>query len=716
MNCSNQCRYPGEPVYFLGASSKETLEADLQALVQSQSDVYTDALLWLGSTTRDWLIIMDNADDPSLELSPFLPRCSHGHVIITTRDRHREVLAPASTYAVDGLPLDESITLLLNTSQYEDNVANRELSEEIAQELGCLPLALAHAGSYIRLRKCLNTYLETYRESSSQLLKRKFDMPQGYRHSVARTIEMSFEKLSRQAQDLLTLLSHLDARSIPHSIIEKAATRRFRHVAQEVETEYSNILSGLLCPSGDWSSIEFDNLIEDCEKYSLVQFSTQGEHKFYSMHVLVQGFIQVNYQEVQGHSSRRLIARLLGSAITKGYRYEYLAFNRLLSPHLRLVDPDDIIEAGDHYGYGKVLEEAGEGRLAVSHMECCVQMWGRSHGDDSEITLDAMVILAISYSTAGREEDALQLRERLMKTQRRRLGEDHPDTLRAMNNLALSYSKLGRDREALPLQEQVLEKRRRLLGEDHLDTLITMNNLASLYSNLGRDEEALSLKEQVLEKWKRQLGEDHVDTLMAMNNLAVSYSKLGRDEEALPLQEQVLEKRRRLLGEDHLDTLMAMSNLALSYSNLGRDETALPLEEQVLEKRRRLLGEDHLNTLSAMGNLAISYSNLGRHEEALKFDEAVVERRRILFGEDHLETIDATFNLAISYSNLRRYEKALQLQKEVVKRRKRLLGEYHHNTLDAMQNLAWIHAALGRKDEASNLRAIISNKCSKLPT
>jgi hypothetical protein len=236
MDYSNQCRYSSKPVYFLDVSSKETLEADLQALVQSQSDVYTDALLWLASTKKDWLIIMDNADDPSLEISLFLPRCSHGHVIITTRDRHREILAPISTHAVDGLPLEESTTLLLNTSQYEDSVANRELSGEIAQVLGCLPLALAHAGSYIRVRKCLNTYLETYRESSSQLLERKFDMPQDYRHSVARTIEMSFTKLSRQAQDLLTPLSHLDARYIPHCIVEKAAKRRFRHVAKRMRT------------------------------------------------------------------------------------------------------------------------------------------------------------------------------------------------------------------------------------------------------------------------------------------------------------------------------------------------------------------------------------------------------------------------------------------------------------------------------------------------
>jgi hypothetical protein len=131
-------------------------------------------------------------------------------------------------------------------------------------------------------------------------------------------------------------------------------------------------------------------VIEDCEKYSLVQFSTQSEHKFYSMHVLVQGLIQANCKKFHGHPSTRLVARLLSSAITNGDRFEHMVFNRLLTSHLCLVNPDDITEAGDHYGYGVVLSEVGEGRLAFSHMERCVEMWRGSLVEESKLVLDAM--------------------------------------------------------------------------------------------------------------------------------------------------------------------------------------------------------------------------------------------------------------------------------------------------------------------------------------
>ncbi|PVF99242.1 TPR-like protein [Serendipita vermifera] len=661
-------KYTDGSVYFLDASSQATLETDLKSLVTSQSDPGLDTLVWLASTKGCWLIIMDNADDPSLDLVKFIPRCSHGHIIITTRNHLRKILAPKSTHPVDSLPLDDSITLLLETSGYEDNEVNRQHSEKIAQELGCLPLALAHAGAYILLRQCLDTYLKTYRDSRSQLLGRKVDLLHDYPHSVATTIEMSFKRLSPRSQDLLGLLCHLDARSIPRGLIEQAAGRRFLHVAMETElslrtetTEYAEILTSILCPQGDWSSFEFDSLIEECEQYSLVQFVTQYGEKFYSMHVLVQGFLQAARSVVRGHPSSRLVARLLGSTVTIGGRWEYLAFNRSLLAHLRLVSLDDMTEPGDHYGFGYVLEEVGEGRLAVSHMEHCLELWRESFGEESELLLDAMEMLARSYSTAGKEENALGIRERVMKSRREVWGEDHLDTLHAVNNLAVSYSRLGRDKGALTLREEVVEKYRRLLGDNHLDTLQAINNLAVSYLKLGRDKEALPLFEEVVEKRRRLLGGNHLDTLHAISNLAVSYSNLGRDEEALALKEEVVEKYRRLLGDNHLDTLQSISNLAISYSKLGRDKEALPLREGVVEKRRRLLGDNHLDTLQAIHNLAISYSTLGRAKEAMPLVEDVVNQWTVLLGEDHHSTLNAMKTLANIYIALGQHEDALKL-------------------------------------------------------
>ncbi|CAG8735717.1 9178_t:CDS:1, partial [Acaulospora colombiana] len=436
-------------------------------------------------------------------------------------------LAPNSTHHVDSLPLEKSTALLLESSGYKNNEANQQFAEKIATELGCLPLALAHAGAYILSRQCLDTYLETYRENHSQLLECKFNMLHDYPHSVATTVEMSFKKLSTRVQDLLGLLSHLDARSIPRSIIEKAALRRFRHVAKVTElplkretVEYADALTRIITPQGDWSSFDFDAMIKECEKYSLVRSAIQDEEKFYSMHILVQSFVQASYGVVLDHPSSRLVARLLGSAITVGTRWEYITFNRSLSPHLRLIGLDDVTETGDHYGFGIVFVEVGEGQQAVSHMDRCVEIWTGSLEADSMIILHAMETLAQSYSTVGKEEKALKLREDVLEKCKSQLGDDHLDTITAVNNLAFSYSKLGREKDALPLSEDVVEKRRRLLDDDHPHTLAAVNNLATSYSKLGREKDALPLKEDVVEKRRKLLGDDHLDTLVAVSNLA----------------------------------------------------------------------------------------------------------------------------------------------------------------------------------------------------
>jgi hypothetical protein len=41
---------------------------------------------WLSSLQDNWLLLFDNADDPSVNLRDFFPQCNHGNIIITTRN------------------------------------------------------------------------------------------------------------------------------------------------------------------------------------------------------------------------------------------------------------------------------------------------------------------------------------------------------------------------------------------------------------------------------------------------------------------------------------------------------------------------------------------------------------------------------------------------------------------------------------------------------
>ncbi|MGH7176275.1 MAG: tetratricopeptide repeat protein, partial [Tepidisphaeraceae bacterium] len=113
------------------------------------------------------------------------------------------------------------------------------------------------------------------------------------------------------------------------------------------------------------------------------------------------------------------------------------------------------------------------------------------------------------------------------------LGPTHPDTLKAMMSLSVSYSSAGRHDEALKLRLETVELMRKTLGPDHPHTLIGLNNLASCYEQLGQHEEALKLREETLRLRKAKLGPDHPEIILSMGNVAFSLVTLHRDDEAV---------------------------------------------------------------------------------------------------------------------------------------------------------------------------------------
>ena len=215
---------------------------------------------------------MDNADDPSLRLLPYIARSSRGNIIITTRNANQALLAPNSSHHLEGLSMEDAVRLILTASGYEDTDANRALARAIVEVLGHLPLALAQAAGYIFVHQCLSTYVVLFQESAANLLAaRPPELPYDYPSSVAATIQMSLDRLPTRTLNVLRLFSHFDSSSIPHAIISTAADRMFRRVEWTKECDLSTqtreqaeALVEIFCVDGNWSELEFSNLIMCC--------------------------------------------------------------------------------------------------------------------------------------------------------------------------------------------------------------------------------------------------------------------------------------------------------------------------------------------------------------------------------------------------------------------------------------------------------------------
>lgn len=77
-------------MFYVDASTKAALDVDLAsiALDKNVGEKGQDTIDWLVRTREPWLLVLDNADDATLDLKPFIPQCPHGNIIITTRNKH----------------------------------------------------------------------------------------------------------------------------------------------------------------------------------------------------------------------------------------------------------------------------------------------------------------------------------------------------------------------------------------------------------------------------------------------------------------------------------------------------------------------------------------------------------------------------------------------------------------------------------------------------
>jgi hypothetical protein len=172
--------------------------------VQEPYVTVTAVKKWL-TQQRDWLLILDNADDLTLA-SDYLPDGSNtnGHVLLTTRAQAAGTIA--YMLEVEKMDKDEG-TLLLRRARVLAQEAPLDLvrekdraeAEAIVTALDGLPLALDQAGAYIEETGCsLSDYLNLYQTRRKDLLGRRGQLPPGHPETVLATWSLSFQKLRQR--------------------------------------------------------------------------------------------------------------------------------------------------------------------------------------------------------------------------------------------------------------------------------------------------------------------------------------------------------------------------------------------------------------------------------------------------------------------------------------------------------------------------------------
>ncbi|OSS44355.1 hypothetical protein B5807_10962 [Epicoccum nigrum] len=725
-------------------SSYERCASELQLEVsarQAQSISLVDSptvqavLRWLENrkkTDDGWLVVVDNADDLSWGIKKVMPRGGRGSIIITSQDSQARRLVDGGCEAVrvDTMERLEARTLLLRHLQLDPNLVTDNITHDcdsVAEQLGCLALAVDLAGAYIsndnsNPGQALQQYLQRYARHKDSLLRdASFCGLLPSEKTVWTVWDTTFERIEAleklegaspdlPARLLLCFLARFRGAVVQDELFRLSSARvletRNKLYGRTVELP-SWLSNALTVATEGWDDYCYEQARARLVRYSLLQ-RTGGEWPGVSIHGLVQWRAR-KYKEGRPWEKWYLIIVLAACAqLSKKTARPH--FRRELVAHVPTIENLDSlgIEEGRkvfawhtfstmYFNEGR-WKEAEE--LQVQVMQTSKTALGEEHPD----TLTSMADLASTYWKQGRWKEAEELEVQVMQTRKTALGEEHPDTLTSMANLASTYCKQGRWKEAEELEVKVMQTSKTALGEEHPDTLTSMANLASTYWKQGQWKEAEELQVQVMQTRKTALGEEHPDTLTSMANLASTYWKQGRWKEAEELEVQVMQTRKTALGEEHPDTLTSMDNLASTYRKQRRWREAEELEVQVIRTRKRMLSDEHPDTLTSMANLASTYRNQGRWKEAEELQVQVMQTSKTALGEEHPDTLTSMANLASTYWKQGRWKEAEELQVQVMQTRKTALGEEHPDTLTSMANLASTYWKQGRWKEAEELQ------------
>ena len=115
---SSSCLARFSNVYFVDATAPETIDTELRTIALAKGIGEEDTLDWLARQQEEWLLLFNNADDTTFDIRDYFPRCSHGNILITTRNRDAVQHASdvRSSFRVSGMNDNDVINLLLKLS------------------------------------------------------------------------------------------------------------------------------------------------------------------------------------------------------------------------------------------------------------------------------------------------------------------------------------------------------------------------------------------------------------------------------------------------------------------------------------------------------------------------------------------------------------------------------------------------------------------------
>lgn len=145
-------------VFWIDATSIETANCSFAEIgkIGRSEPTAKSGRSWLSNLEEPWLLIIDNANDPDLDLPSLFPSGERGHILVTTTNPNFRVHGTVGSIELAGLKEEYAVPLLLRAAGVSTpwDAVIEERGAKIADTLGYLPPALIQAGNLILRRIC----------------------------------------------------------------------------------------------------------------------------------------------------------------------------------------------------------------------------------------------------------------------------------------------------------------------------------------------------------------------------------------------------------------------------------------------------------------------------------------------------------------------------------------------------------------------------------
>lgn len=222
-------------MFWVDVSSESAATAGflgISKVLGSSADNIDDVRHLLSNAKHDWLLVLDNADDPDTDYERYFPSGTRGAILMTSRMQECSQYNTVGSEPLDSLGPDDCLALLLRAANVpaESSAEHEPAARRIIDILGSHTLALIQAGAYVAQGYCsMQEYPAEYRRQCERVLRfnpkqarSRYSNVYATFEASAQVLESSSEETHRDAIELLHLLATFHYSGFPFDLLEDA--------------------------------------------------------------------------------------------------------------------------------------------------------------------------------------------------------------------------------------------------------------------------------------------------------------------------------------------------------------------------------------------------------------------------------------------------------------------------------------------------------------